>query len=232
LATARRLLAFDAAGAACSAAVWADGRVLARRFEAMRRGQSERLIPMIQAVMVEADLDYAGLEAIAVTIGPGGFTGVRIGLATARGLALACGRPVLGISNFAAVAAAVTARERRGRSLAVLLDAKRADLYAQAFGADLAPLAEPASLPPAGLANHLPPGPLVLAGDAVAQGYRALAEARNGDLMVSAAPGHADAAQVAKLAANLSLPGPDAPPPGPLYLRPPDVTLPPGPRGS
>jgi tRNA threonylcarbamoyladenosine biosynthesis protein TsaB len=224
-------LAFDAAGAACSAAVWAEGRVLARRFEAMRRGQSERLIPMIQAVMIEAGLDYAALDAVAVTLGPGGFTGVRIGLATARGLALACGRPVLGVSNFLAVGAAVSAQERRGRRLAVLLDAKRADLYLQVFDADLAPLAEPGALSPEDLASRLPAGPLVLAGDAVAQGYAALAGARGDDLLISAAPVHADATQVAAVAATLSLPGPAAPPAEPLYLRPPDVTVPRGPRG-
>ncbi|MCH6588836.1 MAG: tRNA (adenosine(37)-N6)-threonylcarbamoyltransferase complex dimerization subunit type 1 TsaB, partial [Proteobacteria bacterium] len=75
---ARCLLAFDTAGTACSAAIWRDGAVRARRFEAMSRGQSERLVPMIQAVMAEAGVAYPALDAIAVTCGPGGFTGVRI----------------------------------------------------------------------------------------------------------------------------------------------------------
>ncbi len=224
--TARRLLALDAAGSACSAALWAGGRVLARRIEFMRRGQSERLVPLIQEVMAEAKLDYAALNAIAVTLGPGGFTGVRIGLATARGLALARDLPVLGISNFQAVSAAVPESERLGRHLAVLLDAKRAEVYVQVFAEDLAPLCDPTCLLPRDLAGHLPPGPLVLVGDAIAQVRGVLSETRGGDLRFSAAPGHADAARVAEVAAACPMPGAVAPPPKPLYLRPPDVTLP------
>ena len=224
----RRILALDAAGSACSAAVWAEAGVVARRFEVMRRGQSERLVPMIQDVMSEAGFDFAALDAIAVTLGPGGFTGVRIGLATARGLALACGLPVLGLSSFLTVAAAVPDVERQDRRLAVMLDAKRSDLYLQVFGSDLVPLAEPSCVAPADLAARLPAGRLVLAGDAVAQGLAGLGGARNEQFLISAAPEQADAAILAGLAADLPLPDPEAPWPRPLYLRPPDVTLPEG----
>ena len=196
----------------------------------MRRGQSERLIPMIQEVMAEAKLDYAALDAIAVTLGPGGFTGVRIGLATARGLALARGLPGLGISNFQAVSAAVPESERLGRHLAVLLDAKRAEVYVQVFAEDLAPLCDPACLLPGDLAGHLPPGPLVLVGDAVAQARGVLSESRGTDLRISAAPGYADAARVAEVAAACPLPRAVTSPPKPLYLRPPDVIAPSGQR--
>ncbi len=224
-ARARCLLALDTAGTACSAALWCAGGIRARRFEAMTRGQAERLVPMIEAVMTEAGVGYEALDAIAVTLGPGGFTGVRIGLATARGLALACARPVIGVSNFEAVAAAVPETERRGRSLAVLIDAKRNDLYAQAFSAELAALAEPRALAPEALDGFLPPGPLILAGDAAAQGRAAL-QAAGRDLLVASSPGSADAARVAALAAARPLPAPDATPPAPIYLRPPDATLP------
>ncbi len=184
---------------------------------------------MIQEVMSEAALDFAALDAIAVTLGPGGFTGVRIGLATARALALASGRPLVGQSSFATVAAAVPDVERQGRQLAVLLDAKRSDLYLQVFGPDLAPLGGPACVAPADLNRRLPPGRLVLAGDAVAQGLSGLAESLNDRFLISEAPGHADAAVLAELAAGLPLPEPGAPLPRPLYLRPPDVTRPAGP---
>ncbi len=222
---ARCLLALDAAGSACSAAVWRDGALRARRFEAMIRGQSERLIPMIEEAMREAGLTYEALDAVAVTRGPGGFTGVRIGLATARALALAWARPLIGLSNFEAVAFAVPESERRGRVLAVLIDAKRSELYVQAFSEDLEPLTEAGALAPAALCRVLPAGPLVLAGDAVDQAMPAL-HAAGRELHAASSPGRADAAYVAEVAAARSLPAPGAPPPQPIYLRDPDVTLP------
>jgi tRNA threonylcarbamoyladenosine biosynthesis protein TsaB len=232
---ARCLLAFDTAGTACSAAVWRDGAVRARRFEAMSRGQSERLVPMIEEVMAEAGVAYPALDAIAVTCGPGGFTGVRIGLATARALALACDRPVIGVSNFEAVAAAVPENVRAARSLIVAIDAKRSDLYVQAFGAvpggGLAPVTPARAIAPADLDSFLPRGPLLLAGDAVDTALAAL-EAVGRDVVVAAAPGHADAGRVAALAAVRPLPEAATPPPGPIYLRGPDVTLAPPSRNE
>ena len=167
---ARRILAFDAAGSACSAALWAGGAIKARRFETMRRGHAERLVPMIEEVMAESGCDYGALDAIAVTCGPGGFTGVRIGLATARGLALARGLPLHGIDNFEAVAAGVPATLRQGRDIAVLLDAKREEFFLKLFSAALEPLSAAACISPAALVRALPAGPLLLAGDAVDAG--------------------------------------------------------------
>ena len=69
----------------------------------MSTGQAERLVPMIEAVMARANLRFEDLDLIAVTLGPGAFTGVRIGIATAEGLGLASGRPVLGLTSFEAV---------------------------------------------------------------------------------------------------------------------------------
>lgn len=218
------ILALDAAGGACSAAVWRAGEIRAHHFETMTRGQSERLVPIIEAVMAEAGIAYAALDAIAVTLGPGGFTGVRIGLATARALALACARPLIGLSNFEAVAAMVPEDARRGRTLAVLIDAKRSDLYVQAFDAGLEPVTGARAIAVGELDGFLPPGPLVLAGDAV-EAAQARLQADGREVAVAASAVHADAAQVAMLAAGRPLPEVTAPPPGPIYLRAPDVTL-------
>lgn len=220
-----RLLALDAAGRSCSAAVWAEGRIRAQRLERMARGQSERLVPLAQAVMAEAGLDFAALEAIAVTLGPGGFTGVRIGLAAAEGLALAWDLPIVGLSNFAVVAAAVPSAERQGRNLLVAIDAKRPELYAAAWDREGREILAPALLPPAELAAGLPAeAPLLIAGDAAPQAAAAL-EAAGRTVLVSAAPGEADAAWLARLAAAEPLPA-ERRLPQPLYLRPPDTTQP------
>jgi tRNA threonylcarbamoyladenosine biosynthesis protein TsaB len=222
-----RILAFDTATNACSAAVWRDGRVVARRHEAMARGHAERLMPMILEVMDEAGEDFTGLDALAVTNGPGAFTGLRIGLAAARGLALASGLPCLAVTTLEAVAAAVPEAERRGRVLLVALDAKRVDVYAQAFAAGLRPLGEPvAALPdrlPRLLANAA--GAAVVAGDAAARALDALAAAGIAASESSAA-GVPDAAVVAALAAARWKPGAAVGKPRPLYLRPPSTTAP------
>ena len=229
----RYLLALDSAGAACSAAVWADGGLAARRFEAMARGQSEHLLPMIEAVMAEAGLDYPALAAIAVTRGPGGFTGVRIGLAAARGLALACGAPLVGLTNFEAVVCGVTVDEAEGddaegdettgRSIAAALESKRREIYLQAFDRNHEPLSAPGLIAPEDAAAFLPEGPLLLVGDAA---RRLLESLGDRDCRLSAAPGLSDAGRVAALAAARPLPGPGEPQPAPLYLRAPDVTKP------
>lgn len=216
------VLAMDTAGNACSAALWRDGRVIAGRFERLRRGHAERLVPMIEAVMAEGAMAYADLDGLAVSLGPGGFTGVRIGLATARGLALACGRPLIGVSNFRVLAYAAKAEAPPDGSLAVAIDAKRDDLYVQAFAADLRPRSDPASVLPHDLADVLPPGPLVLVGDGADQALPALL-AGGRTVRVSGTPGVVDAAQLAALVAA-EPPGVDRKTPiDPLYLRPPDA---------
>jgi len=223
----RTLLAFDAAGRGCSAAVWRDGRVLAADRAAMARGQAERLVPMIESVIATAGIAHADLDALAVTTGPGAFTGVRIGLATARGYALALGIPAVGIGSLTAIAGGTHAEERAGRTLLVLIDAKRADVYAQAFHPDLSPATAPMALTPDALEAALPPGPLLLAGDGDAGAQDAL-RAAGRDLTRSSAPALADPGTIAHLAAKEPLPAADAPPPRPVYLRPPDVTWPAG----
>jgi tRNA threonylcarbamoyladenosine biosynthesis protein TsaB len=217
------VLAFDTAGGSCSAAVLRAGAVRARRFERMARGQAEALMPMIAAVLAESETPIAAIDLIAVTVGPGAFTGLRIALAAARGLALAADRPVIGITSFAAVAAQVPEAATAGRSLVVALDSKRREFYLQAFR-EGRPLDPGALVPPEEVARALPEGPLLLAGDA-ARELAALLDTRPA-VDLAPGPGLADAADVARLAAAQWRPGLNPPLPQPLYLRAPDTTAP------
>jgi tRNA threonylcarbamoyladenosine biosynthesis protein TsaB len=204
----------------------------------MARGHAERLMPMILEVMDEAGEDFAALDVLAVTNGPGAFTGLRIGLAAARGLALAGGLPCLAVTTLEAVAAGVPEAERHERRLLVVLDAKRADVYAQAFAPDLTPMGEPQALLPDELPSLLTAGgkgrdrrAVVVAGDAAG---RALAALANAGITAtrSSAPGVPNAAVVAKLAALRWTPGTTVAKPRPLYLRLPSTTPPKKRRGG
>jgi tRNA A37 threonylcarbamoyladenosine modification protein TsaB len=97
------VLAFDCSAAHCAAALLLDGRVTARA-EPMTRGQAERLVPLIEEMLGQAGLDFGDLDRIGVGVGPGNFTGIRIAVATARGLALGLKIPAIGVNSFDAIA--------------------------------------------------------------------------------------------------------------------------------
>ena len=223
-----KILALDTATSACSVALWRDARVLARRFSEMERGHSESLMPMVNEVMageVMAGNRFSDLDLLAVTTGPGAFTGLRIGLAAARGMALAANLPCLGITTLEAVAHGTDERERSDIPLLVAMDTKRADLYAQVFSPALDPLHPPQALPPSDLAGLIPSKRALITGDAADRAAAALAESGI-ETVISAAPGTPDAATVAAIAAARWRPGAAIDPPAPLYLRPPDATVP------
>ena len=125
------ILAFDTAVAACSAAVWRDGAVLARVHETMERGHAEALVPRLAAVMKTAAIEFDQLDRIAVTVGPGSFTGVRVGLSTARGLALPLAIPVIGMTTGTVLARQAAATG--DGTIISLIDSKRGDLYVEVF---------------------------------------------------------------------------------------------------
>ena len=193
----------------------------------MAGGDGERLLPMAGEVLAAAGLDFAAIDVFAVTIGPGTYTGVRIGLATARGLALAAGRPLVGVTTLAAVARAAVFPPADPAILVVALETKRADFYLQCFGGDLTPLSPPSSTPPDEVAAILPPGPLAIAGDGGPRLSDCLDATRPVTLLSGA--DYPDARHVAAAAFRdiaATPPTVAARPPGALYLRPPDVTLP------
>jgi tRNA threonylcarbamoyladenosine biosynthesis protein TsaB len=216
-------LGFDSAGAGASAAILRGDRIVAERV-AMERGQAETLIPLIGDVLVEAGLDASELDLIAVTVGPGSFTGLRIAIATARGLSSASGVPALGISSFDAVAAQVESDMLRGRHLLVALDTKRDDFYLQVYDEAEKLSKNGALLSPSAIAAWLPAGRFLVAGDAAGRVLPFLT-----GLEIELCPGseRVRAADVARLAAARWRPGDRADSPRPVYLRAPDVRLPP-----
>jgi tRNA threonylcarbamoyladenosine biosynthesis protein TsaB len=219
------ILGIDTSAAACAAAVWRDGRIAAAERAAMARGHAEALMPMVERVLAAAGIGYRDLAAVAVTDGPGAFTGLRIGLAAARGMALAAGIPAIGISAFAAIAGGISAAARAGRAVAVAIDTKRGDVYLQCFDERLAPLAEGRVAAVAEIAALLPAGALYAAGDGVALVRQAVAGSAR-DVVFDREPGPPGAGVVAALgAARLAeARGAPLPPPEPRYLRAPEAT--------
>ena len=224
------LLAFDTACDACSVAVWDDGQIVARQAKAMVRGQSEELVSMIDQTMRQSGAQFATLSAVAVTIGPGAFTGLRIGLATARAIALASGCRAIGVSTFDAIAAAAANEHHdRQRRLVVAVDTKRGDLYLQSYWPDssalgFSPCQEASVLTPQAALALLPSGPLLLAGDGARRLHEAMGDA--GARAMIAQVTVPDAVHVAAVAAHRYVADPSALPLRPLYLRPPAVRLP------
>ncbi len=213
------LLALDTCMAACSVAVWRDG-IVAHRFAAMERGHAEALFPMIQEAMAEAGARFADLRAIAVTRGPGSFTGVRVGVAAARGLALATDKPIIAATSLEVIAHAAGKRlstDQRLGPLIVAMDARRGQLYCQQF-ANGHPVSDAQVMSPEDCAATLPHEAAI----AVGSGARLLAEAAGAAHHLFALEPDLlpDAADLAAICADRA---PETAPLSPLYLRPPDA---------
>src|SRR5438105_12812235 len=135
-----RVLAIDTALEACSAAVFdTSSGVLASETRGMARGHAEHLMPLIARVMNEGGFEFADLDRIAVTTGPGSFTGLRVGISAARGIALVAGKPVVGVTTLAAYAAPIV---NRGGEHPVIsaIDARPDPVYLQVVAGNGSPL--------------------------------------------------------------------------------------------
>lgn len=174
-----------------------DGTRLWRAVEPMDRGHAERLFPLIDQVLAEAGLGYSDLTGIAVCEGPGSFTGTRVGISAARGLALGCSIPAIGITRFEALAAMASP----GQACTVVLPGRRETVYRQAFDANGRAEGEPVMSERSAPAER--PGPLVGVGGALGDGLL-------------------DPGILVTLALD-RVPGER---PAPLYLRGPDAALP------
>ena len=217
------ILAFDTSMAACSAAILRDAASPPiQRFERMDRGHAEALFPMIEAVMRDGACGFGDLSKIAVTVGPGSFTGVRAGVAAARGFALAAGLPVVAATSLEVMARGLVRQSsvaERGAGFVIVHDARRDEFYLQCFTADGTPLTEPALCTLSEAADALRPGNGLVAGsgaealasEAARRGYQL--HARFADLLP-------EARDLAAIAVTKS---PQHRPVAPLYLRAPDA---------
>lgn len=137
------ILALDTAGVDCAASVYDSSRntVLGEASDMIGKGHAEHLMGIVDRALDQAGVALSDIERIAVTIGPGSFTGIRVGVAAARGFALSLGVPAVGVTTLAIMAEAE--RERSpGRQVLAAMDAKRNEIYLQAFDADGTPLDE------------------------------------------------------------------------------------------
>ncbi len=205
-----KLLAIDTSGADCSAAIYDDeaGCVLAERQETIGKGHAEALMAMIDAVLVEAELDIKSIEKIGVVVGPGSFTGIRVGVSVARGFGVALGVPLCSVTSLETLAQAALQQDASKPVLCVM-DAKRGQVYGQLFAPDGQSIEGPSVMEldaaRAFFASH--PARLVGSGAGLVVGDE---EALGKDTL--------PIADVAALAARKA---PDKP--TPLYLRGPDA---------
>ena len=213
------ILSFDTSAAHCAAALLRGDEVLATRLEPMAKGQAERLMPLLEELLAEAGAGWRDLAAVAVGIGPGNFTGIRISVAAARGLALSLRIPAIGVGTLEALALDLP------HPLLAVTDARRGEVYAQEFGAGPE---EPRLMTAEALAADLPQG-LALVGDGAA-----VLQVLRPDLR-ALPPALPFAQALARIAATRLARGAPQPRPAPMYLRsadaapasdPPPVLLP------
>lgn len=217
-------LAFDTCFAQLSAAVryrMPDGtwRVHGET-RVMATGHAEHLLPMIETVLREAGVRFPDIERIAVTLGPGTFTGVRTGIAAARALALAAGKPVAGLTSLSLLlhtALAQNPRELAGKPLAVAVDARRGEVYLQLFDPQGEPAGDPQLLTLAAALALLPAETAVLGSGGPL--LRALATTEGFHIDAILPDLQPDARTLASLADQLPIINPVHP----LYLRAPDA---------
>ena len=215
-----RVLAIDTALGACAACVIEHERAEPLSLESvdLDRGHAEALMPLIARVMERVEGGFPSLARIAVTIGPGSFTGLRVGMAAARAIGLGAGKPVVGVSTLAACCAPLVGRET-GRVIAASIDARHGQVYFQALGASgilLAParqcsLKDAVRTIGAGPVSLVGPGAMLVAQEAWALGLDAV--------VVNAAPSP-DIRWVARLGL---LADPATAVPKPLYMRAPEA---------
>ena len=201
------VLVLDTAARFCSVCLFDEtaGAVLSAIEDEIGRGHAERLMGTVEAVMAKAGTSFDALSGIAVTIGPGSFTGIRVGVAAARGFALARDLPVTGVTTLETIATQALVGRRPAGPLAVLIGGGRGQIFMQHFASDGAALDDPGAVPEQAAGRHVRSDCALLAGDAAARAGLDLA------CTVDRPVGTIEA--VARAARRY------AHPPSPLYLR-------------
>lgn len=215
------LLAVDTALDACAAAVafHRDGAVeVVAETEVIGRGHAECLMRVVDAALDRARLAHADLDGYAVSVGPGSFTGIRVGVAAVRGFALASGKPAVAVSSLEALAAEARALAP-GRAVVATLDARKDEVYAQGFAADGAPLGAPFVAPAARAAALAVDRAAVVIGSGAP--LLASADPRVEVLAATPFPAIDTLARLALPRLAVATPGRDLP--SPLYVRAPDA---------
>jgi tRNA threonylcarbamoyl adenosine modification protein YeaZ len=206
------ILALDTAGVDCAAAIYDSGRntMLGEASDMIGKGHAEHLMGIIDRALDQAGIALSDVDRLAVTVGPGSFTGIRVGVAAARGFALSLDVPAVGITTLAVMATAQ--REKTpGRAVLAAMDAKRDEIYLQSFAADGSPLDEARAVS-------------VADAQAFAAGF-------DGEITGSATPllkpdatgDHANSFPISIVARLGAAANPDSGKPKPLYLRGPDA---------
>jgi tRNA threonylcarbamoyladenosine biosynthesis protein TsaB len=164
-----RVLAIDTALGACAAAVLDSGvgALLASESVLMARGHAEAIMPMIARVMDKAQCEFSQLNRVAVTVGPGSFTGLRVGISAARGIALAAAKPAIGLSTLSALAAPHVAA-RTGDTIIAAVDARNEQVYFQVFAPNGTTIVTPRLDRVRAAVRAVPVGPTVITGSAAA----------------------------------------------------------------
>lgn len=214
------ILAIDTALSACSAAVLDAGtdKVVCGDSLIMERGHAEALIPLVERVMEEGALDFTDLSRIAVTVGPGSFTGLRVGLAAARGFALVSRCPVVGVTTLAALAAPFLDMDDSVPVVSAI-DARHGHVFLQVYGAGGRTLIAPRAMSVREAARSSAIGRVRLVGSGAGLLADAWPPGEEPPVSVDEMPAP-DVAWVARLGLAAD---PTEAEPRPLYLRPPDA---------
>lgn len=226
-----RILAIDTALGACSVAITDAEAVLARLSNKRLRGHAEQLMPMVEKALNDAGLEYSDLDLLAVTVGPGTFTGLRIGLAAIRAIAIASAIPAQGVTTLQILAAAAMEKEKSETPLYVAIDGRRQECFVQKFdisdGAGPRPLNEARSIPLIEIAAYLGHKPAYIVGSGVELIARHM-DFVAGPISPVALDPDPDPVLIAREAEIAFKTRPPKGPPEPVYLRAPDAKLPGG----